>query len=95
MSSKHAQLKFYIQILDYPDSASLRVTFVTLFLSALVVLAYYSAYLISSLTIFIPKLPFNTLEEFLNDGSFKLIVVQNKAEYEMFTVSNYLYKNYL
>ncbi|XP_024878189.1 glutamate receptor ionotropic, delta-2-like, partial [Temnothorax curvispinosus] len=47
-----------------------------------VILAIYSASFISYLVLCTPKLPFSTLEGYVKDGSYKLIVVQNSAQYD-------------
>ncbi|XP_024892887.1 probable glutamate receptor, partial [Temnothorax curvispinosus] len=47
-----------------------------------VILAIYSASYISILVLCTPKLPFSTLEGYVKDGSYKLIVLQNSAEYD-------------
>ncbi|XP_024879231.1 probable glutamate receptor [Temnothorax curvispinosus] len=48
-----------------------------------VILAIYSASFISILVLCTPKLPFSTLEGYVKDGSYKLIVVQNSAHYDV------------
>ncbi|XP_071642209.1 glutamate receptor ionotropic, delta-2-like [Temnothorax longispinosus] len=53
-----------------------------------VILATYSASFISNLVLCTPKLPFSTLEGYVKDGSYKLIVVRNSAEYDVPTVSS-------
>jgi hypothetical protein len=53
-------------------SASINMMCVTTQLLVLVLLASYSASLISYLTVRRPRLPFNTFSEFLQDGSFGL-----------------------
>ncbi|XP_012260629.3 glutamate receptor 1-like isoform X2 [Athalia rosae] len=67
----------------FPEDMPSRVTFFSLYLSALVVCAAYAASLISYLTVTRESLPFSTLEGFVNDGSYKLIVFKNSAEHDM------------
>ncbi|XP_063995868.1 glutamate receptor 1-like [Diachasmimorpha longicaudata] len=73
---------------EFPDETALRILYVSIFISALVVSAAYSASLTSFLTVSSIYLPFNSMEEFANDGRYKLIVLQDSADYDMFKVSN-------
>ena len=61
-------------------------------MTSLVVVAAYSAFLMSSLAVYNPVLPFRDLKGLLNDGSYKLRVVKDSYNYEMFQVR---YKEYL
>ncbi|XP_016841021.1 glutamate receptor ionotropic, NMDA 1-like [Nasonia vitripennis] len=73
---------------EFPDSSSLRIAYVSIFFSAVVLSAIYSASIISYLTIFTPSLPFDTLASYVGDGTYKLIVVRHSAEHEMFATSH-------
>lgn len=64
----------------------MRLAFLSIFLSALIILSAYSASLISFLTVSTVTLPFATMEEFANYGSYKLIVFKNSADYDMIIV---------
>ncbi|KAJ4428518.1 hypothetical protein ANN_24560 [Periplaneta americana] len=69
-----------------PRSTSCRLVYITAYLTALVLLAAYSAALISSLTVYSSNLPFSDLEGLLKENSYKVGVV---SESEMFyTVSD-------
>jgi len=51
-------------------------------------MAHYSAALICFLTVCTRVLPFQTLEEFIDDGTYKLIMLRGTADYEVVTVSS-------
>ena len=51
-------------------------------------MAHYSAALICFLSACIHVLPFQTLDEFVNDGTYKLIVIRDSADYDIVTVSS-------
>ena len=53
---------------------------------SLVLLAAYSAFLISSLAVYDPDLPFRDLQELLNDGSYRIGVERDSYNYKMFHV---------
>jgi len=55
------------------------------------VIPAYSASLISSLTQKTPFRPFNSVNELIEDGTFKLLVANNTAEFDYFAVSTLLY----
>lgn len=68
-----------------PRSTSCRLVYITAYFTALVLLAAYSAALISSLTVYRSNLPFRDLEGILMDRTYKLGVLDKS---EMFyTVS--------
>lgn len=50
-------------------------------------MAYYSAALVCFLTACIRVLPFRTIDEFVEDGTFKLIVPRGSADYDILAVS--------
>ncbi|KAK2576887.1 hypothetical protein KPH14_005512 [Odynerus spinipes] len=72
---------------EFPSDPSLRLAFISIFVSAIIVSAAYSASLISFLTVTSVSLPFSNLDDFANDGSYKLIVFVNSADYDMFATS--------
>jgi hypothetical protein len=55
-------------------------------MTSLVLLAAYSAFLISSLAVQPRALPFRDLQGLVNDGSYKLGVVDNTAVLNIFDV---------
>jgi hypothetical protein len=65
--------------------------FVTSYLTAVVFLASYSASLISSLTMRRPALPFETFQQVLEDGTYRLNVLSNSGELDYFRVKHTLY----
>ncbi|CAD1478680.1 unnamed protein product [Heterotrigona itama] len=71
---------------EFPNESSMRLAFLSIFLSSLIVLSAYSASLISFLTVSTVTLPFTTMEEFADHGSYKLITYKNSADYEMIIV---------
>ncbi|KAI4504222.1 hypothetical protein M0802_000693 [Mischocyttarus mexicanus] len=73
---------------EFPTDSSLRLAFISIFVSAIIVSAAYSASLISFLTVTTDSLPFSTLDDFANDGSYNLIVFGNSADYDLFANSN-------
>ena len=70
-----------------PRMDSCRVVYLTTYLLAVVLLASYSATLISFLTVLIVKVPFNNLEEFLIVGTHKLGTLENDTVLTLFEVS--------
>jgi len=71
-----------------------RLAFLSIYVSSIVTVAVYSASLITFLALGLPKLPFSTLEGYVKDGSYKLIVVKNSAEYDALSVRLLLLKVY-
>ncbi|KAG5320137.1 GRIA1 protein, partial [Pseudoatta argentina] len=69
--------------LEFPKNLTLRVAYITIFLTAMLIMAHYSAALICFLTVCIRVLPFQTLEEFIDDGTYKLIMLRGTADYEL------------
>lgn len=70
-----------------PRSTSCRLVYITAYLTALVLLAAYSAALISSLTVYRSNLPFQDLEGILRDKTYKLGVVNMSEIYYTVSVS--------
>ncbi|KAL7295352.1 hypothetical protein TKK_0011239 [Trichogramma kaykai] len=69
---------------EFPSSSSLRMAYVSIFFSAVVVSALYSACIISFLTVSVADLPFDSLPKCAKDATYRLIVIRDSAEYEMF-----------
>lgn len=72
-----------------PRSTSCRLVYITAYLTAIVLLAAYSAALISSLTIYRSNLPFQNLEGILKDNTYKMGVVNMSEIFHMFSVRWY------
>lgn len=70
-----------------PESVPCRILFFTGYVFSLVLLTAYSASLISSLTVQQPRHPFDSLETFLRDGTYKLIAIGRSTDYTYFSVS--------
>ncbi|XP_072757012.1 probable glutamate receptor [Anoplolepis gracilipes] len=68
---------------ECPKKLSMRLAIFSIYVSSLVIAAAYSASLISCLTLSKPTLPFSTLEGYVEDGSYKLIVMKNSAEEDL------------
>lgn len=81
------QRKKLILFTDVPKIMPLRLTYFSVFITALIISSVYSATLISYLTVPSTVLPFTTLEGFVKDGSYKLVVLKESAAYSMFQVS--------
>lgn len=69
-----------------PVSITCRFLFFLCYLVSSVLIPSYSASLISSLTYHTPFRPFDSFEEMLSDGRYKLVVEKNTAEYAYFAV---------
>ncbi|XP_047349922.1 glutamate receptor 3-like isoform X1 [Vespa velutina] len=69
---------------EFPTEPSLRLAFISIFVSAIIVSAAYSASLISFLTVTTESLPFSSLDDFANARTYHLIVFGNSADYDMF-----------
>jgi hypothetical protein len=63
----------------------------TSYLTAVVLVASYSAGIISYLTLRTPSLPFTDFKGILGDGSYKLGIVPNGAKLDYFKVILILY----
>ncbi|XP_018406436.1 PREDICTED: uncharacterized protein LOC108782629 [Cyphomyrmex costatus] len=73
---------------DFPKSSSLRIAYFTIILTAVLIMAHYSAALICFMTACTYILPFQTLDEFADDGTYKLIMLRDTADYDIVTVCN-------
>ncbi|XP_043478621.1 glutamate receptor ionotropic, kainate 2-like isoform X3 [Leptopilina heterotoma] len=71
-------------LLEVPKIMPLRLTYFSIFITALIISSVYSATLISYLTVPSTVLPFTTLEGFVKDGSYKLVVLKESVHYAMF-----------
>jgi len=91
---RSAVLHIYCYVLPgqgaIPKSLASRIVFLTSYVVNMVILVAYSAALVSFLTVRRTVLPFETLEEFLYDGTYNLQVLPG-AEMSYFHVS---YKSY-
>ena len=67
-------------------NTSARIVNLTLYITSLVVMAAYSAFLISSLAVQQRELPFRDLQGLLNDGSYRLGVMKNSSYFNIFNV---------
>jgi len=63
-----------------------RIVMMTSHLTSLVLMAAYSAFLISSLSVQHQHLPFRDLQGLLYDGSYRLGVMRNTFQFNMFDV---------
>ncbi|XP_036147314.1 glutamate receptor 1 isoform X2 [Monomorium pharaonis] len=70
-------------LIEFPKSSSLRIAYFTIFLTAVLISAHYSAALVSFLTSCIRVLPFQTIDEFIDDGTYKLIVPRGSSDYDI------------
>jgi hypothetical protein len=71
---------------DEVNNTSGRIVVLTSYITSLVLLAAYSAFLISSLAVEPRDLPFRDLQGLLYDGSYKLGVVDNTSTINIFDV---------
>lgn len=78
-----------LQFVGHETSAvdSIRIINVIIHLTGVVILAAYSAALISFLAIKVFIMPFTTMEGLLADGSYKLGTVSDSADYNFFRVN--------
>jgi hypothetical protein len=68
------------------NNTSVRIVFLTAHTTSLVIMAAYSAFLISSLAVQPRELPFRDLQGLLNDGSYKLGIVDRTSTINIFDV---------
>ncbi|XP_076235759.1 glutamate receptor 4 [Calliopsis andreniformis] len=69
----------------FPPNLSLRLAYFSISIYALLLYAAYSAMLICFLTAQYRGAPFQSIEEFIKDGTFSIIVGKDSADYDMFT----------
>ncbi|XP_035732953.1 uncharacterized protein LOC118446415 isoform X4 [Vespa mandarinia] len=74
-------------LVDFPERSSLKIAYLSIFFLAVVLSAAYSAALISFLTSDVTILPFHSLEGFIADGTYQLIVLRGTADYDLFVNS--------
>ncbi|XP_046828254.1 probable glutamate receptor [Vespa crabro] len=74
-------------ISEFVDKSSLRIAYFSVFLLVTVLSAAYSAALISFLTTVSHILPFDSLESFVQDGTYQLSVFRGTAYYDKFANS--------
>jgi len=72
-------------------STSGRIVVLTSNMTSVVLMAAYSAFLISSLAVQHQHLPFKDLQGLLHDGSYRLGVLRNSSDFNMFEVSGRKY----
>ncbi|XP_043669881.1 glutamate receptor ionotropic, delta-2-like isoform X2 [Vespula pensylvanica] len=72
---------------EFPHRYSLRIAYFSIFLLAVVLSAAYSAALISFLTSVIQTLPFYSLEDFVEDGTYQFLVARGTANYDLISKS--------
>lgn len=72
---------------EFPRYSSLRLAYFTVLVTGIVIFAAYSASMISYVTAYVHNLPFRSIEEFVNDGTYDVILNKDSADYDMFAVS--------
>jgi hypothetical protein len=87
-------------VIGQPDvfrRTSGRIVILTSYMTSLVLMAAYSAFLISSLAVQHQHLPFRDLQGLLYDGSYRLGILRNSYQFNIFYVCeiNYLFLDYL
>ncbi|XP_046821722.1 glutamate receptor ionotropic, kainate glr-3-like isoform X1 [Vespa crabro] len=70
-------------LVDFPEISSLKIAYLSIFFLAVVLSAAYSAALISFLTSDVTILPFHSLEGFIADGTYQLIVLRGTSDYDL------------
>ncbi|EZA49991.1 hypothetical protein X777_11479 [Ooceraea biroi] len=75
---------------EFPNELSMRLAFFSIYVSAFIISSAYSASLISYLTLTTVSLPFSTLEDYIKDGSYKLIITKDSVDYDVIKVSRIL-----
>ncbi|XP_029680403.1 glutamate receptor 1-like [Formica exsecta] len=70
-------------LIAFPRYSSLRLAYFTIFLTAVLITAHYSAALVCFLTSCIRVLPFRTIDEFVADGTYQLIIQRGGADYDI------------
>ncbi|XP_023289532.1 uncharacterized protein LOC105702636 [Orussus abietinus] len=68
--------------------APMKIIHVVVHMTATVILAAYSAYLISFLAVKSVTMPFTTMEGLLKDGTYKFLAVNNTEDFFMFKVTS-------
>ncbi|XP_076548514.1 glutamate receptor ionotropic, kainate 2 [Osmia lignaria lignaria] len=70
-------------LVEFPRHTTLKIAYCTLLLTAFVITTAYSASLIGFLTAHVRDIPFRTIDEFLEDGTYKVIVLRGTADFDM------------
>ncbi|XP_033321571.1 putative glutamate receptor isoform X2 [Megalopta genalis] len=68
---------------DFPRISSLRLAYISLFLLSIVANSAYSASLICFLTAGMHDVPFRSVNEFINDGTYKIITTRGSVHYDV------------
>ena len=79
----------YLCVTGQPDevkNTSGRIIILTSYMTSLVFMAAYSAFLISTLAVQHHNLPFRDFQGLLNDGSYRLGVMSNSSYFNIFSV---------
>jgi hypothetical protein len=71
---------------DEVNTTSGRIVLFTIYMTSLVVLAAYSAFLTSSLAVQHQELPFKDFQGLLDDGSYRMGVTSNSSLFNNFNV---------
>jgi hypothetical protein len=71
---------------DEVKSTSGRIVMLTLYVTSMVLMAAYSAFLISSLAVQRQHLPFKDFQGLLDDGSYRLGVLKDSSDINIFNV---------
>ncbi|CAD1478679.1 unnamed protein product [Heterotrigona itama] len=72
---------------EFPQNSSLRLAYFTILVTGIVSFAAYSASMICFVTARVRNIPFRTLQEFLDDDTYSIIVQRSSSDYDIFTVS--------
>lgn len=80
-------MQLHASFAEFPEESPMRLAFLSIFVSSLIIHTAYSASFISFLTLPMFSLPFSNVEGYVADGSYKLIVLKNSSDYDMFNVS--------
>ncbi|XP_046141871.1 glutamate receptor 1-like [Osmia bicornis bicornis] len=70
-------------LVEFPRHTALKIAYCTLLLTAFVITTAYSASLIGFLTSHVRDIPFRTIDEFFEDGTYKVIVLRGTADFDM------------
>ncbi|XP_043466086.1 glutamate receptor ionotropic, NMDA 2C-like isoform X1 [Leptopilina heterotoma] len=69
---------------EFPSALTLRVAYFSIFLLSMINWSAYCASLTSLINVLNTELTFKTIQEFVDDEFYKLIVIKDSAEYEFF-----------
>lgn len=78
-------------ISDVSNTLSWKITIISFFFSQLILFGVYSAILISYMATLKTRVPFTTMSEFANDGSYKFATILHSSEQTLFLVCIHLY----